>query len=262
VRRLLLVCNLIAFVPVLPQIPQANGPGFEVATIKPTPPDDRSGRYMRMQSTRQFLAKGYTLRALVSAAYDLPPRAISGGPDWIDIERYDIVGLVPGEKRPPLDEQMAMLRKLLSERFKLALHTESKEFQVYVLTVSRSGSKLKESSATPDEQAVLVNSVYPDHILLPARNATTAQFASMLQRAVLDRPVLDKTNLPARYDFDLAWTADETQFGGNLPPVPPQNVTKPPLFEALQQQLGLRLDSTRAAIDAIVIDGVQRPTEN
>src|SRR5262245_20154030 len=105
--------------------------------------------------------------------------------------------------------------------------------------------------------------VFPgEKILLPARNATMSQFASMLQRAVLDRPVLDKTDLTARYDFDLEWTPDDTQFGGNLPPVSPQNVVKPDLYAALQQQLGLKLDASRAAIDTIVIDAVQKPTEN
>jgi uncharacterized protein (TIGR03435 family) len=84
----------------------------------------------------------------------------------------------------------------------------------------------------------------------------------MLQRAVLDRPVIDKTNLSAKYDFDLEWTPDDTQFGGNLPPVPPQNAVRPDLFAALQQQLGLRLESSRAPIDTIVIDSVQRPSEN
>jgi uncharacterized protein (TIGR03435 family) len=235
---------------------------FEVATIKPTAPDDRSGRYIRMQSTHQFLAKGFAVRALVSAAYSLPPGAISGGPAWIDSDRYDIVGLTPGEKRPGLDEQMAMVRKLLDDRFKFRFHTERKELPVFVLTVAKTGSKLKESAAAPDDQPVLVNSVYPTQITLPARNTTISQFAAMLQRAVFDRPVLDRTDLAGRYDFDLEWTPDETQFGGNMPRVPPENATKPPFFEALQQQLGLRLEATRAAIDTIVIDRVERPTEN
>jgi uncharacterized protein (TIGR03435 family) len=233
---------------------------FEVAAIKPTSPDERA-RYIRMQGAHEFIAKSYTLKYLVSAGYNLTPKAISGGPDWTDVERYDILAATPGETRPSLDEQMAMVRTLLVDRFNLKFHTEPKEFPVYVLTVARGGSKLKESAA-PDEQPVLVNTVYPGQkIVLPARNATMAQFASMLQRAVLDRPVIDKTNLSAKYDFDLEWTPDDTQFGGNLPPVPPENVVKPDLFAALQQ-LGLRLESSRAPIDTIVIDSVQRPSEN
>jgi len=235
---------------------------FEVAAIKPTSPDERA-RYTRMQGAHEFIAKGYTLKFLVSAAYNLPPKAISGGPDWIDVERYDILAATPGETRPTLDEQMAMVRTLLTDRFNLKFHTEPKEFSVYLLTVARGGIKLKESSATADEQPVLVNTVYPGQkIFLPARNATISQFASMLQRAVVDRPVIDKTNLAARYDFDLEGTPDDTQFGVNLPPVPPGNAVKPDLFAALQQQLGLRLESSRAPVDTIVIDSVRKPSEN
>src|SRR5262245_44799173 len=91
VQSLLLLGSLIAAaVPVPAQTLPAQTPGFEVATIKPTSPDERA-RYMRMQGAHQFLAKGYALRFLVSAAYNLPPRAISGGPAWIDFERYDIL---------------------------------------------------------------------------------------------------------------------------------------------------------------------------
>jgi len=110
---------------------------------------------------------------------------------------------------------------------------------------------------------MLINQVFPgEKILLPAHNATMAQFASMLQRGVLDRPVVDRTGLTARYDFTLEWTPDETQFDGNLPPVSPENAKKPDLFTALQQQLGLRLEPSRAPVDVIVIDSVQRPSEN
>jgi uncharacterized protein (TIGR03435 family) len=239
---------------------QAAAP-FEVASIKPTPPDFRA-RYMTMQGAHQFVAKGYTVRFLVSAAYNLPPRAITGGPDWIDVERYDIVAATPGETRPSVEQQMAMVRTLLAERFNFAFHREPKEFPVYVLTIAKGGMTLKES-ATPDAQPLLVSTVFPgDRIFLPARNATMAQFASTLQRAILDRPVLDKTDLLGQYDFDLEWTYDDTQFSGNLPPLAPQTSGKPDFFAALQQQLGLKLESSRAAIDAIVIDTVQRPSEN
>ena len=234
---------------------------FEVATIKLTPADFRA-RYMTMQGAHQFVAKGYTVRFLVSAAYNLPPRAITGGPDWIDLDRYDILAATPGETRPTVEQQMAMLRTLLAERFNLAFHTEPREFPVYVLTIAKGGMKLK-ASATPDAQPMLVSTVFPgDRIVLPARNAAMAEFASTLQRAILDRPVLDKTDLPGRYDFDLEWTYDDTQFGGNLPPLAQQTSGKPDFFAALGQQLGLKLESSRAAIAAIVIDAVQRPSDN
>jgi uncharacterized protein (TIGR03435 family) len=236
---------------------------FEVATIKPAPPDDRGGRYLTMQGGHQFIAKNYSLKYMVAAAYNLNPRAVSGGPDWTDSVRFDIRAVTPGETRPSLDQQMSMLRKLLTDRFGLKFHTEPKEFSVYTLVISKNGPTLKESSASPDEQPMLINTVFPgEKIRLPARNATMSQFASMLQRGVLDRPVVDKTGLSARYDFDLEWTPDDTQFGGNLPPVPPENVKLPDLFAALQQQLGLKLESARAPVDTIVIDSVQPPAEN
>ncbi len=97
--------------------------------------------------------------------------------------------------------------------------------------------------------------------MLPARNATMAQFTAMMGRAVLDRVVVDKTGLSGRYDFDLEWTPDDTQFGGALPPIALENIQKPDLFAALQQ-LGLKLESTRAEVDMVVIDSVERPTPN
>jgi uncharacterized protein (TIGR03435 family) len=260
-KSILLICSVLTALPLAAQTPSRQDSKFEVATIKPTPPEDR-GRYIRMQSTHQFQAKGFTLRALVSAAYDLPPRFVTGGAEWIDLVRYDIAGLTPGEGRPSPEQQMAMVRQLLQERFNFGFHTERKEVPGYVLTVAKGGAKLKRSAAAPDDAPVLVNSVSPTQITLPARNATMTQFASMMQRAVLDKPIQDKTGLSARYDFDLEWTADETQFGGNLPRVPPENVTKPPLFDALEQQLGLRLESSRVAINTIVIDRVEKPTDN
>jgi uncharacterized protein (TIGR03435 family) len=238
---------------------------FEVATIKPAAPDSR-GRYVRMQSAHQLFAKNFTLRELVGFAYSLTPRAISGGPAWIESDRYDILAGTPGEVSPNLDEQMRMLRKLLTDRFSLGFHREPKVFSIYALTVAKSGPKLKESSAPPDTPPDLVNVVHPEEgggarIVLPARNATMAQFAAMMNRAVLDRPVVDQTGLSGRYDFELEWTPDETQFGGQLPQGTPEH-PKPDLFAAVQQQLGLRLEATKGPIEALVIDRVERPSEN
>jgi uncharacterized protein (TIGR03435 family) len=99
-----------------------------------------------------------------------------------------------------------------------------------------------------------------NRVQLPARNVTMTQFASMLQRAVVNRPVLDKTNLSAKYDFDLEWTRDETQFGG-IPLAVVDTPPKPDLFTALQQ-LGLRLQASRGPVDVVFIDRADRPSEN
>ncbi len=237
---------------------------FEVASIKPTPPG-AGGRWIRMQSTHEFTAKNHALKTLVAAAYNLSPSAISGGPAWVDSDRYDIVAKAPGEVRPNLDEQMSMLRKLLVDRFQLTFHREQKNLHVYALTIAKGGPKLKESTVSPDASPEgpppLIFVVSPQLVRLPGRNATMAELASVMQRAALEYPVLDKPGLSARYDFDLEFTPDETVFGGTLG-TGSDDFAKPALLAAISQQLGLRLEATRGPVEALVIDHVERPSEN
>jgi len=239
---------------------------FEVATIKPTPPDWTGGRFMRMQTAQQFSARSYEFRTLVSAAFSVSPKAVIGGPAWIDSEHYDIVAKAPNQIRPNLQEQMNMLRNLLADRFQFAYHREPKEMSYYALTVAKNGPKLQESkldpNATPEGPPPLVFVLSPQGARLPARYATMGEFAALLQRSALDRPVVDQTGLTGRYDFDLEWAPDETQFNGVFKPGNPDGPTKPSLSAAIQQQLGLRLDSAKGPVEAMVIDRVERPTEN
>ena len=213
-----------------------------------------------MQGTNRFVERDYTLKLLIAAAYNLNPHVISGGPDWLDFEHYDINALTPGDVRPTRDEQMGMLRKLLADRFQLSFHREPREFSIYVLEVGKGGPKLKES-AKPDEAPALINVVYPQSIKLPARNVSMGDFASMLQRAVLDRPVVDRTGLTGKYDFDLEWAPDESQFDGGVAPAA-ADANAAPLFTAIQQQLGLKLIATKGPVDALVVDKAERPSAN
>ena len=96
---------------------------------------------------------------------------------------------------------------------------------------------------------------------MPARNATMGDLASVMQRAILDRPVVDKTGLSGRYDFDLEWAPDESQFGGEVPPAS-DDAPSPPLFSAIQQELGLTLVATRGPVLALVVDSAERPSPN
>ena len=207
------------------------------------------------------------MKTLLAAAYDLHPQAIAGGPAWIESDHYDILAKTPGAVRPNLNEQMAMLRKLLADRFKLTFHRESKELPIYALTVAKTGAKLKESAASPDASPEgpppLIFVIAPQLVRLPGRSASMSELASVMQRAALDRPVLDKTGLSGRYDFELEWTPDESQFGGVLGKAPSADESlKPGLFAAIQQQLGLRLEATRGVVSLLVIDHVERPSEN
>jgi len=247
--------------------PRPSFEAFEVATIKPARPGEvNAGRYIRMRGA-QFQVKNYTVDGLIAAAYDLNPKAIFGGPAWAASERYEITATTPGELRPVYDEQMRMLRKLLSDRFNLEFHRGKKEFAIYEITVAKGGSKLKASTAPPDEPYNITSTLYPapgggiGYALLPARNVTIQQFASVLQRAILDRPVVDNTGLAGRFDFDLEWSPGQGEFGGELPPAPEES-RKAGIFEAMQQQLGLKIAATRGLIDTIVIDRVDRPSQN
>ena len=218
---------------------------------------------MRMQTAHQFVAINYPLKVLLAAAYNLTPKAISSGPAWIDSDRFDILAEAPRQVRPTLDEQMTMLRKLLDERFNLTLHREEKEFSIYTLTIAKNGPKLMDAApdASPEGAPPLVFFLSPGGARLPARNATMAELAWVMQRAAVDRPVVDKTGLSGRYDFELEWAPDETQFGGGVPAGDPDH-PKPDLFAAMQQQLGLRLEATRGPIEALVIDKIERPSAN
>jgi uncharacterized protein (TIGR03435 family) len=243
--------------------PRPKFDAFEVATVKPADSEPNSGRYIKMDGNNRFVEKDYTLKLLIAAAYDLNPRTISGGPSWVDSEHYDILAVTPGEVQPTHDEQMTMLRSLLTDRFKLTFHREPKVFSIYELQVAKNGPKLKASTAAADDPAVVGPGVVhpPQRVVLPGRNATTGSFVSLLQRAILDRPVVDKTGLSGRYDFDLEWAPDETQFNGGFP-APAVGETSPPLFEAIQEQLGLKLVATRGPVDALVVDQAARPTAN
>jgi uncharacterized protein (TIGR03435 family) len=244
-----------------PVAPRPKFDSFEVATIKPVDPDAKAGRYIIMQGKNRFVEKAYTLKLLVAAAYDLNPRTISGGPGWIESDHYDIVAVTPGEVRPTHDEQMSMLRNLLTDRFKLTFHREERVFSIYELAVAKNGPKLKASTSPPEDPPALISTVYPQRIVMPARNVTMSDLARIMQRAILDRPVVDKTGLSGRYDFDLEWAPDETQFGGEVPPAAAE-AQAAPLFSAIQQQLGLRLEATRGPVQALVVDKAERPSAN
>ena len=251
-----------------PPQPAAQRPtfdSFEVATIKPTDPDWNRGRFIRMEGAQQFVVRNHVLRTLIAAAYNLNPHTVTGGPAWVDSEHFDILAATPGDVPPNYDEQMAMLRKLLADRFKLTFHREKKEFAVFAFTIAKGGAKLKESTATvrdfPTGPPPLIFVVSPQSLHLPGRFASMAELASVFQRAVLDRPVLDQTGLSARYDFDLEFAPDANIFNGAFAGQTGDS-DKPGLFTALQEQLGLKLEATKGPVDALAIDHVNEPTPN
>jgi uncharacterized protein (TIGR03435 family) len=261
----MMVCRMAAAAMVLGSVAMtAQGPparakfeAFEVATVKPVDVGLQAGRMFKMDGPHRWTATNFTLKNLIALAYDLNPRTISGGPEWMDQQKYVIEAVTPGEMKPTRAEQMQMLRALVVDRFRLKFHREDKEFSIYELTVAKDGPKLR-PAAKPDAEPDLLGHVYPGKIQVPARSVTIDEFVSMLQRATLDRPTVNKTGLTGRFDFDLEWAQDETQYGGEVPKAP-EDSQSPPLFRAMQEQLGLKLVPTKGPVSAMVVDGAEKP---
>ena len=248
----------------IPQPPKpmaADAPAvFEVATIKPSNPNT-PGKLFTVKG-RQVITINTSLSDLITFAYDLHARQITGGPSWAGSEKFDITGQPEAQGVPSMVQLRAMVRQLLTDRFKLAFHREKQELPVYAIVVGTTGPKLTKNDTNPNG---LPGLLFRGLGVLPATNATIADLAGVMQTAVLDRPVVDRTGLPGRYDFTLRWTPDETQFSSLGVPVPaPSNDPNAPpgLFTAIQEQLGLKLDATRAPVEVLVIDTVERPSEN
>jgi uncharacterized protein (TIGR03435 family) len=235
-------------------------PSFEVATVKPAKPEEQ-GRAFLVRG-RQFSTINTTLTSLVSFAYDLQDKQIVGGPDWMTTDKWDIEAQpdVPGV--PNQKQLKSMLQKLLANRFQLKFHKDQKDLSAYVLAVAKSGAKMNKNESDPNG---LPGLFFQGLGILSVRNATMADFAQLMQSAVLDRPVVDRTALAGKYDFQLKWTPDESQFGGMGIKVPPPSEAAdapPPLFTALQEQLGLKMDVEKTPVQVYVLDHVEKPSAN
>jgi uncharacterized protein (TIGR03435 family) len=260
----------LAFGLALAQPQTAARPEFDVASIKPVKGDCKVPVSMGV-GYGTALERCVTLKMLVTVAYQLQSFQISGGPGWIDSDRYDLDAKAEDAKSGP-DKSRLMLQTLLADRFKLTLHREMKQSPVYELVLARGGPKIKLSS---DQDSPEVNGPSqpgggPNHggIRMGAGSlignaAKLALFAKILSQR-LNRPIVDKTNLAGRYDIQLTWTpgVGENPFGPGGYSLPPSDSDGPSVFAAIQEQLGLKLESARAPVEVWVVDRAERPTEN
>jgi uncharacterized protein (TIGR03435 family) len=243
-------------------MPADANPSFEVATIKPSEPGSR-GKNIGFRG-RHFNAINFNVNDLLALSYGLHTDQIIGAPAWFSTDMYVIDG-VPDIDGTPSDKQSdMMMQKLLADRFQLKFHREQKELPVYVISVAKGGPKMNKSTASPDDGTAFFFRGYGD---LTVRNLAMKDFAVWFQSSVTDKPVVDHTGLTDRYDFTLKWTPDDSQFiqfrGSNALPPPRDDPNAPPsLYTAVQEQLGLKLESTRAPDDVIVIDHVEKPSPN
>jgi uncharacterized protein (TIGR03435 family) len=233
----------------------AADPGIEVATVKLMAGETR-GRGIGIRGETMTVTN-YTLMNAITFAYDLHEQQVSGGPAWKSTDRFEIVIKPSTPGQPNARQVRRLLQRALTERFQLTFHNEKRELSVYAITQPVNTTH-KMTAAAPGQNLPTLR--YPRAGLLPARNATMTELAQTLQRDALDRPVINQTKIEGRYDFTLDWMPDETQFGGGGAKVP--DTGKPNIYEAFREQLGLRLEATRAPADIMVIDKVERPSEN
>jgi len=234
-------------------------PAYEVVTIKPSDPKD-GGRGFQTRG-RHIRAANETVDDMISFAWGIHVKQIVGGQPWMSTDHYFVDGVPDAPGEPNLTQLRSMIKKVLADRFGLKVHDEQRELSVYALTVARGGPKLTRSLGPPNGPP---NDNFSTSAYMRETNTTMGEFAKAMQY-VLDRPVVDRTSLEGRWDFLLKWTPDESQFtamGYKIPP-PTDNPNAPPgLFSAIQEQIGLKLEAVKAPAQVLVVDGVERPTEN
>lgn len=220
----------------------AQGLEFDVASIKPV--ERPTGGTTWHTANGEFRGTA-DLRSLIEFAYEVRLHQLSGGPSWMDSAGFRIDAKTDPARLPqgfaPIRE---MMRSLLEDRFKLAVHWETRQRPVYELVLARSGLKMKQADKSGD--------IRFDTGLLASSGATAATLAMMLE-GPLDRLVIDKTGIAGLYVFSLEWAPDDT---------PADLATGASLFTAIQEQLGLRLQSAVGPVETLVIDHAEKPSEN
>jgi uncharacterized protein (TIGR03435 family) len=269
---------------------------YEVASIKKIIPGNGiinlTGRIGMTDTPDGFIARFATVKMIVLKAYAVDDYQLTGAPDWVIKERYDIDAKFDSatadelQKLSPTDRipaRLQMLQALLTERFNLTIHREDKDVQVYYLVVAKNGLKLHEVKLDDADSSKPKAGPAPGSGTMVVGGAggqirgyatTVATLTSMLT-SVFHRFVIDRTGLTEKYDFTLRWMPDENQLppssgvqvspGGassGLPSTDPSPNAGPSLFTAIQEQLGLKLESAKGPVEFIVIDRVERPSGN
>jgi uncharacterized protein (TIGR03435 family) len=230
---------------------------FEVASVKPTPPDVRGSRASAPSNGNSLSLQGMSLKELIQLAYTLPADLVGGGPGWVDDARYDVEAKAEG--RATQQQRLEMLKSLLAERFQLTFHYESKGTSTYVLTAGKSSPRMKERKPGDGGEPSGIRDTGSLHYV--CRDTSMAWFARYLESTVLSRPVADNTGLSGTYDFDLAWRPDDSQFKGRFAGSQEAQSDLPDLFTALKD-IGLRLEAVKSVVQFLRIDHAAKPSGN
>jgi bla regulator protein blaR1 len=249
--------------PIRAQSQPAANPAFEVASIKPNHSADRNVSFQITPGGR-LACTNANAKMLITMAYKLKPHQIEGAPAWLESERYDITAKAEGSTGR--DDLKLMIQGLLADRFELTFHRETKEMPVYALVIGKNGPKLH---AIDSGGEVKSQSQRMERGLLDLEGANMAGFADALS-AMVGRNVLDRTGMPGLCDIKLEWTPDESESAmfkgagdgkeGGGAPAP--EAAGPSVFTAIQEQLGLKLEAQKCPVEMLMIDHIEKASEN
>jgi bla regulator protein BlaR1 len=258
-------------------------PAFEVATIKPSAPDAH-GMFFRLNPGGRIEMRNQSLKEMIVFGYRVQPFQISGGPAWLDSVRYDVIA--KAEKSTSQDEMALMVQSLLADRFQLKIHREAKELSRFALVLAAKNGKLgpgltesKEGSCAPFDPSKPPPPLEPGAGKAPERRCGAMQMSPkslmatgvpidrliMLLSRVLGRTVVDGTGLTGNFDISLEFTPDDSQamqIPGDGPKPPASDTAGPSIYIALQEQLGLKLESQKGPVDILIVDRAEKPSEN
>jgi bla regulator protein blaR1 len=233
----------------------ADAQTFDVASVRPQSAGD-SAFFVRPPNNGGFTAVGATAKLLLMLAYDVQESRIVGGPTWLGTAKWNIEARADSGRQSSAADTQRMLQNLLVERFGLRIHRETTELPVYALSVAKNGPKFKASDHERTNVRVTGRSIDIEYGDIAAMTRVLA--------SALGRPVIDRTGLTALYDLSVAWDDAPVQDGGafGTAPAPASPNERGSVFTALQEQLGLRLESGRAPVDVIVVDRLETPSPN
>jgi uncharacterized protein (TIGR03435 family) len=254
----LVIClfGLASFNVLWAQAPAPTAPAFEVASVKQLQQPGGSGLpYSGFLGTggnpvkiagNRITLEG-TLNILIMAAYNVKDYQVTGGPPWTDSDVFTIVAKTDGEDTPKLEQVRLMLQALLADRFQLKLHPDKKELKVYHLVVAKKSPKLKPS--LPGERyGQTFDPSTPGTLRSSITKVTMADFVHLVS-VYADRPVIDKTGLDGEYDYSIEWSIES----GDV---------KLAIMAAVQEQLGLKYEPVKEPTNVLVIDHVDKLSEN
>lgn len=216
----------------------------------------RVGILIYTNKSGDFTAQNVTLRNLIAYAWQIKEFQTVGGPKWLDSDHYDVLAKPPHDGAASDADNHLRMRALLADRFQLAVHADTRELPVYALVVAKNGPHLAPAKSGDERKGIEARRGQ-----INCRAVSMKRFAEWGLAPRLDSIVLDKTGLEGEFDFTLQYADDSPPKPGAEPP-PPPDPSPPDLPSALQQQLGLKLETQKAPVEVIVVDRAEKASAN